>query len=84
MTLTLAATAMLAAYALLCAVKPFGKCRRCAGKGHRTTAVRKRPRPCRRCKASGLRRRWGRSLYVWAKKTYKPMVDQKRRARAAA
>ena len=85
MTPWIAATATLAAYALACAVKPFGKCRRCKGKGHRKTAVRKRPRPCRRCKSSGLRRRWGRSLYVWAKKTYRPLVDQKRaRAGSAA
>ncbi|MEU4776888.1 hypothetical protein [Micromonospora sp. NPDC023633] len=82
MTPWIAAT--IAAYALLCAVSPFGKCRRCKGKGHRKTVVRKRPRPCRRCKTTGLRRRYGRSLYVWTKKTYRPLLDEKRRARAGS
>ena len=84
MTPLIAATVVVAAYALLCWISPFGKCWKCKGKGHRMTAIRKRPRPCRRCKHSGLRRRLGRSLYVWAKATYKPLGQPKRRVGSAA
>ncbi|HEY9413904.1 MAG TPA: hypothetical protein VIQ30_04030 [Pseudonocardia sp.] len=82
MTPWIIATGALAGYALWCAVSPFGKCLRCKGKRYRKTLIRKRQRPCRHCKMTGLRRRWGRSLYAWAKKTYKPLLDEKRRAAA--
>jgi hypothetical protein len=80
----IAATTVLAGYALLCAVSPFGKCSVCKGKKFRKTLIRKRQRPCRRCKTTGLRRRWGRSLYAWAKTTYRPLAAPKRRAGSAA
>ena len=50
-------------YAMVCAVSPFGACRRCAGLGRTGTARGLRSRPCRRCNATGIRIRFGRHLY---------------------
>lgn len=52
-------------YAALCAVSPFGRCRKCNGLGliHPTRGFRRRPRPCKRCRATGLRLRIGRRLH---------------------
>ncbi|MGW7691018.1 hypothetical protein ACWGMA_19435 [Streptomyces asiaticus] len=54
-------------YASLCAVSPFGDCRRCRGMGHAIKTDRKgrmkRGKDCRRCDATGKRIRAGRWLY---------------------
>jgi hypothetical protein len=50
-------------YILLCWVKPFGTCRFCHGTRVRPTWLTHRPRPCRYCKATGLRLRIGRRAY---------------------
>lgn len=65
--LTLAAilTALVFGYALLCAVRPFGVCRRCKGAGKRTTWFGG-TRSCRRCKGGGLRLRVGRRIHLRA------------------
>ena len=55
--------AMALCYAMLCAASPFGRCRRCAGKGYVGTALRSRGRSCRRCDSTGIRIRLGRHLY---------------------
>ncbi|WP_336318796.1 hypothetical protein [Streptomyces lavendofoliae] len=52
--------ATLAGYALLCAVKPFGLCRKCQGTGIRE--VRKGIMTCRRCHGQRYRLRVGRRL----------------------
>ncbi|RST18540.1 hypothetical protein E2C00_27585 [Streptomyces sp. WAC05374] len=52
--------ATLAGYALLCAVKPFGPCRKCRGSGIRE--VRKGFKMCRRCHGQCYRLRVGRRL----------------------
>ncbi|MEV6375805.1 hypothetical protein [Micromonospora musae] len=49
-------------YAGLCMVDPFKRCDRCAGTGHVTTRVLRRPRACRRCDR-GLRLRTGRRVF---------------------
>ncbi|MET8123424.1 hypothetical protein [Micromonospora sp. NPDC005291] len=48
-------------YAVLCWVKPVKPCQRCAGTGHITTRVLRRPRACRRCDR-GHRLRTGRRV----------------------
>jgi hypothetical protein len=54
-------------YSGLCAVSPFGDCRKCRGMGHALKADRKgrlkRGKDCRRCHATGKRIRVGRWLY---------------------
>jgi hypothetical protein len=54
-------------YAGLCWIQPFGRCRRCDGWGHAVKTGRhgelKRGKPCRRCKATGLRLRVGRRIH---------------------
>lgn len=71
MTPTLLAIACLFAitlcYSSLCAVSPFGNCRKCRGMGHALKIDRKgrpkRGKDCRRCKATGKRIRVGRWIY---------------------
>lgn len=54
-------------YAALCAVSPFGNCRRCRGFGFHLRHTRRgrlvRGRDCRRCRGYGRRIRVGRHLY---------------------
>lgn len=56
--LALALTLAIAGYALLCAVSPFGRCRKCSGTGFRDLSKR-RPKPCRRCRGQRYRPRIG-------------------------
>lgn len=67
--------ATLAGYALLCAMQPFGACRKCRGFGVRTLTDRKgRPKPgktCRRCKGHGKRIRVGVRLLNHSRTTYR-------------
>jgi hypothetical protein len=55
-------------YALACWLKPYTACHRCGGTGHTETSALRRwlghgaERPCRRCKATGLRLRLGRRI----------------------
>ncbi|MFD0529040.1 hypothetical protein [Kitasatospora arboriphila] len=46
-------------------MSPFGRCRRCTGTGllAPTGRLRRRPKPCRRCQATGRRLRIGRRLH---------------------
>ncbi|MBD0735776.1 hypothetical protein [Streptomyces sp. CBMA29] len=61
-------------YAVLCAVSPFGNCRKCSGWGFAMTTDRKgrakRGKDCRRCKTTGKRIRTGRHLYNLWRRTY--------------
>ena len=54
-------------YAVLCASRPFGRCRRCRGFGRRIRTDRrgrlKPGRYCRRCRGVGYRVRFGRHLF---------------------
>ena len=50
-------------YAAVCAVSPFGTCRRCAGTGRIGAGRGLRSRACRRCDAIGIRIRTGRHLF---------------------
>ncbi|GGV04304.1 hypothetical protein GCM10010495_15030 [Kitasatospora herbaricolor] len=52
-------------YAMVCAVSPFGRCRKCDGTGRTAPArgLRRRPKPCKRCRATGLRLRVGRRIH---------------------
>ncbi|MFI0764622.1 hypothetical protein ACH4TQ_06810 [Streptomyces sp. NPDC021218] len=68
--ITLAIACLLAVtlgYVSLCAVSPFGDCRKCRGMGHAIKTDRKgrmkRGKDCRRCDATGKRIRAGRWLY---------------------
>ncbi|MFI7302964.1 hypothetical protein ACIBM8_07110 [Micromonospora aurantiaca] len=49
-------------YGGLCWISPFKRCQRCAGTGHTTTRVLRRPRACRRCDR-GMRLRTGRRVF---------------------
>jgi hypothetical protein len=53
--------ATLVGYAALCAVSPFGYCRKCSGTGLRE--LRKRSKLCRRCRGTRRRLRVGRRLF---------------------
>ncbi|WP_412076718.1 hypothetical protein ACLF6K_15860 [Streptomyces xanthophaeus] len=79
MTLSLLAIAaallLTLSYAALCAVSPFGRCRKCDGLGfalkHDRKGKPKRGKHCRRCDGHGIRIRKGRHLYnLWAR-TYR-------------
>lgn len=58
---SLAILLTLAGYVALCALSPFGPCRKCSGTGIRT--VRRRTvKVCRRCRGARYRLRIGRRL----------------------
>lgn len=63
-----AAIAWLGGYALLCAVKPFGQCRRCHGTGD-IERFRK-TRTCPRCRGRQLRLRLGRRAHNAWRRTH--------------
>ncbi|MFI6743703.1 hypothetical protein ACIBI9_63475 [Nonomuraea sp. NPDC050451] len=53
-------------YASRCYLSPFGRCRKCEGKG-RIPHRRGGTRYCRRCDATGLRLRMGRHLWNYVR-----------------
>lgn len=61
------AAVTIGSYAALCALSPYGVCRRCGGFGFKVRQNRRgrivRGRQCRRCKGYGQRLRLGRALY---------------------
>ncbi|MFF7101471.1 hypothetical protein ACFY9X_14990 [Streptomyces nigra] len=69
-------------YGGLCAVSPFGNCRRCRGMGHALKTDRKgrlkRGKDCRRCHATGKRIRTGRWLYNRWARIYRAGTDTPR------
>ncbi|MFI6331990.1 hypothetical protein ACIBBG_27235 [Micromonospora chersina] len=66
LTLAIAAvaapTVVTLGYVGLCWIAPFKTCKRCAGTGHTTTPILRRPRACRRCHR-GMRLRTGRRVF---------------------
>ncbi|WP_150135686.1 hypothetical protein [Streptomyces hyaluromycini] len=58
----------LSGQAVLCAVKPFGKCRRCQGTGEVERFGK--PRTCPRCHGHRLRLRLGRRAHNSWRRTY--------------
>lgn len=60
-TLLCPAVVVTVGYAVVCAVSPYGRCRRCSGTGRTSHALR-RVKPCGRCGETGLRLRYGRRL----------------------
>jgi hypothetical protein len=60
---TLATTTVLTIYAVACWALPFGRCRFCGGKAHHATLILRRLRPCRLCKGTGRRLRYGRRAF---------------------
>ena len=62
-------------YAALCAVSPFGNCRKCRGFGFHVRQNRRgritRGRDCRRCRGVGKRIRVGRHLYNVASRLHR-------------
>ncbi|MFF4230078.1 hypothetical protein [Streptomyces sp. NPDC001820] len=62
-------------YGSVCAVSPFGNCRKCRGWGFAMKTDRKgrakRGKDCRRCKATGKRIRVGRHLYNLAARLHR-------------
>ncbi|MEW1720848.1 hypothetical protein [Streptomyces sp. NPDC093109] len=74
----LAITCLLAitlCYGGVCAVSPFGTCRKCRGFGFAMTTDRKgrakRGKHCRRCDGTGKRIRTGRHLYHLAARLHR-------------
>jgi hypothetical protein len=74
-TLTLASLTTLGyavSYAVLCAVAPFGRCRRCRGRGRiHSPLTRRLPKLCHRCDATGRRVRLGRRLFEHVRAEYR-------------
>ncbi|MGW7514623.1 hypothetical protein ACWGJ2_03405 [Streptomyces sp. NPDC054796] len=62
-------------YAAICAVSPFGRCRKCSGLGfqlrHSRTGKPRRGKHCRRCHGDGIRIRTGRHLYHLAARLHR-------------
>lgn len=62
-------------YAGLCAVSPFGNCRKCRGFGFRLKQSRRgrisRGRDCRRCRGYGKRIRVGRHVFNAASRLHR-------------
>ncbi|HLL66820.1 MAG TPA: hypothetical protein VK453_13940 [Micromonosporaceae bacterium] len=77
MTLTLTATTLIAVYAALCWLLPFGACRRCASHGHHTTLITRRLRPCRRCHGSGRRLRYGRRAFNYLARVHADAANRR-------
>jgi hypothetical protein len=67
-------------YLTACAVMPFGRCWKCKGNGTYKKSKGRVTRPCRRCKGTGRRLRWGRhvSNYLHRTKDRSAKVDEKR------
>lgn len=71
MTLVVVCALVAAAYASLCAGRPFARCRVCRGLGAKSTGAgrlaqlfgRPAAKTCRWCGGSGLRLRWGRRAW---------------------
>jgi Zn finger protein HypA/HybF involved in hydrogenase expression len=60
--------AWLGSYAVLCAVKPFGPCRRCSGTGEIERF--NKTRTCPRCRGANLRLRLGRRAHNAWRRTH--------------
>ncbi|WP_324613117.1 hypothetical protein [Streptomyces sp. SBT349] len=62
-------------YISLCAVSPFGPCRKCQGLGFALETTRrgkpKRGKDCRRCRGVGRRLRTGRRIHNAWTRTYR-------------
>jgi hypothetical protein len=62
-------------YAAVCALSPFGDCRKCRGFGYKLTTNRrgklKRGKHCRRCDGHGKRVRAGRWIYNHAARLHR-------------
>lgn len=58
-----------------CALRPFGRCRRCGGFGTRTgkSLILRRPvaKGCRWCDSTGRRLRWGRHVWNYFGRLYR-------------
>ncbi|MGX9887433.1 hypothetical protein [Streptomyces sp. NPDC002276] len=69
-------------YVAVCAVSPFGNCRKCNGWGFAMKTDRKgrqkRGKDCRRCHATGKRIRAGRWLYNRWARIYRAGTDTPR------
>lgn len=72
LTATGIALAVALSYALSCAVKPYRDCWVCRGKAHhRSKSSPTLSRPCRWCRASGKRLRYGRRLWNRARRLHR-------------
>lgn len=62
-------------YGLVCAVQPFGRCRKCDGFGFKVKHTRRgkprRGRDCRRCHGHGIRIRRGRHAWNLARRLHR-------------
>lgn len=67
-------------YALACAVTPFTQCRRCDGNGKYRKPGGRAWHPCKRCKGSGHRLRWGRHVtnYIWRARDHSTRASKQR------
>jgi hypothetical protein len=61
--LIIAPTVITVRYALVCWLKPFVACKRCAGGGTKRTAILRRQRRCWRCNGNGRHLRAGRVAF---------------------
>ncbi|HET6358487.1 hypothetical protein [Streptomyces sp.] len=72
-------------YGVVCAVSPFGPCRKCRGWGFQMKTDRKgrlkRGKNCRRCNATGRRIRVGRWIYNRASRLYRESAPTGRNPR---
>lgn len=75
----IAAAVVLLGYAVVCAVWPYGICRRCHGASRLVTRRGRTVRRCRRCRGSGLRLRLGRRLYNHVSRFRHARANERRR-----
>lgn len=73
---TLAATGLalvvMLGYATSCLVWPFARCVICDGRGHHSpSSTRRISRPCRWCRGTGRRLRFGRRLWNRARRVHR-------------
>jgi hypothetical protein len=67
MLAAITATIITSCYASACYLSPFGRCRKCKGKGRSPHRIGRGTRYCRRCDATGLRLRLGRHLWNYVR-----------------
>lgn len=58
-------------YAMACWIHPFATCRKCHGKRHLPNRIGRGTHECRRCEGTGLRLRWGRHAFNFARRLYR-------------
>ncbi|MGW2213595.1 hypothetical protein ACWCSD_01295 [Nonomuraea sp. NPDC001684] len=57
-------------YVMACWIRPFATCQKCHGKRYLPNRIGRGTHDCRRCNGTGLRLRWGRHAYNFARRLH--------------